>query len=929
MDRGPGAVPGTGVVVGRDDELSVVREFLGQAGGRASMLVAVGDPGSGKSTLLQVAAQEAARRGFRVLSCTGHEGEQELAFGALHQLLSPVLDYMEQLPAPQGKALSRAFGIDAAAQELPAQPERLLINLAVLNLLSLEAAVQPVLLVVDDLQWLDSCSQDALAFVARRAAEEPMAILAGARGASVPQRFLGGVERLEVTPLDESAAEALLAAQPQPPAGLLKSHILEHAAGNPLALVELTRALGSASGSLSSMPEGTMPLTERLEAIYAERLDGLPQATQRVLLFAAAADHSDMSAALLAASAVVPQGGTEAWLVAEEAGLVTLDSGRVAFRHPLVRSAVYGAAPFAARRDVHLKLAEALKEDPDRRAWHMAAATLIPDEQIAHALVETADRARRRGGYRVAAAALERAAALTPDASLQARRLVTAAELAMLAGEPWWVDTLASYALAVTDDPELSVRAALLAGWALTSSTRQKAALNHLFPLAAATVDTNPSVALSAISCATIIVYNTGDESHRREALRLLDRIAADVGGPEGQAWARAGCDPFRDREGHLARLRSAAAQEFQYEIFTTLGGCAWILDETALAVDILGNLMDHLQRVSTIGSNATVGQALALAQFDSGAWDAAWVSAEDARKVATANGLDMAGRAATYVSAALLALRGETASAGVLVEQAAAGIDASESRALEARTRMVRSFIASAEGEHVLAYHALRGLFSEGPEPRPLHYHASYYGIADLAAAAVRVGQEREARMVVRSAASALAGRMSPRVQLLLLRAQALLAAEGEKEGFYTAALEEPAGEQWPFERALTLLEYGEWLRRKRRTGDARTRLAQALTIFERLRARPFAARAGAELRACGVVLSSDGQQEDGLDKLTAQQLQIARLAAQGLTNRQIGERLLLSDRTVGFHLYQTYPKLGVSNRTQLRDALSRRLGS
>ncbi|GAA2459819.1 helix-turn-helix transcriptional regulator [Streptomyces glaucus] len=295
---------------------------------------------------------------------------------------------------------------------------------------------------------------------------------------------------------------------------------------------------------------------------------------------------------------------------------------------------------------------------------------------------------------------------------------------------------------------------------------------------------------------------------------------------------------------------------------------------------------------------------------------------------MAEENGLDMAGRAARYVSAALLALRGDTDGARELIDRAAAGTDPAESRALDARARTVRAAVAAADGNHPLQYELLRGLFSAGADPRPLHYHASYYGIADLAAAAVRVGRQEEAEAVVRAVERQLAGRMSARLALLVRRARALLAAEDAAGDHFRAALADPSGEQWPFERAITLLEHGEWLRRRRRTGEARAELAAALTVFEQLGVRPFAARATAELRACGVTPNGGEPGNRGIGQLTPQQLQIARLAATGLTNRQIGERLLLSARTVGFHLYQVFPKLGVTTRAQLRDALGRMEG-
>ncbi|MET8564547.1 LuxR family transcriptional regulator [Streptomyces flaveolus] len=936
MDQGSGGAPHTSRLVGRERELSLLHDFLTTVDGPGSLLLAVGDPGAGKSALLGAAAREAVRRGLRVLHCAGHESEHGLPFASLAQLLKPLLPAIDELPGPQRDALLCAFGVGGACggnarDSAGEQPERLLINLAVLTLLSHAASLEPVLLVVDDAQWLDSCTLDALGFLARRLEQEPVAILCSARTESVPEQ-LAGFGRLTVPPLAKQAAEQLLASQPDAPTGLLKSHILEHAAGNPLALVELARATAEAPSSVLTTASGTLPLTDRLEAVFVQRLAGLPEATRRALLFAAAADGPDMSAALLAASAWAtgPDGGVGAWLIAEDAGLVRLESGHVSFRHPLMRSAVYRTASFAERRRAHLALAANLASDPDRRAWHLAAATLAPNEAIARALEATADRARRRGGYRVAAAALERAAELTPDADTRSRRLIDAGALALRAGEPWWVEKLANAAQALTDDPALSTTAALQAGWALAATTRQKAALTHLLPLAAERVASAPDVALNAIAVGAIVVYNMGDECYRRQVLELLDAIPDGAGGMIQEGWARAGLDPFGDREGHMRRLASAlATPDIGYEAMTTLGGCAWVLDETATAIRVLSETVESLRRVITAGSNATVGQALALAQFESGAWEAAQASAQDAHRAAVENGLDMAGRAAMYVSAALLALRGETGAARDLIDRAVAGTDPAESRALEARARTVRAVVAAAEGDHERSYEYLRGLFTDGPDPEPLHYHASYYAIADLAAAGVTVGRAEDAAAVVASAERRLAGGASPRLALLLLRARALLAPEEKAEDCFAAAVGDPAGEQWPFERAVTLLEYGEWLRRRRRAQDARIPLSRALTVFEQLGALPMAIRTRAELRACGLVVPGEAEPSGGLANLTAQQLQIVRLAAKGLTNRQIAERLLLSDRTIGFHLYQAFPKLGVTSRAQLRDALTRLEGA
>ncbi|MFQ6147080.1 ATP-binding protein [Streptomyces seoulensis] len=944
MGRGPD--PRGERIVGRDAELARIGEFVAAAEDRDApiTLLVVGEAGSGKSTLLEAAAKEAAALGRRVLSCAGHEGERELVFAGLHQLLMPLLPEARELSGPQRDALLGAFGlVGAGGGGEQGRPDRLLINLAVLTLVAEAAYRQPVLIVVDDLQWLDASSLDAISFLARRTTGEPVTVLAGVRADYGGDPFGADSARLAVAPLTDAAAGHLLDAQPCPPRGRLRAQILRQAAGNPLALVELARATADSPELIHYEVPGVLPLTDRLEGVFAHRVAGLPQATRRALLFAAAADAPDTPAALLAASAFEgvpasggpmlprvpadgapagPDHGTNPWPAAEEAGLIRLADGHLTFRHPLMRSAVYRAAPFAARREAHLALAAALSGDPERRAWHMAAATLTPDERIAQALVDTADRARARGGYRVAAAALERAAELSPGPRARARRLLDASGLAVRAGEPYQVERLTARVVAATDDPALLTEAALRTGWALAATTRQKAALVHLLPLAGSLAATDPAAALDAVGHAAAVIHGTGDETYRHAALDLLARLPADVGEDATHAWARACCDPLGDRSGHLERLeRASATTGHGPDRLTLLGATAWLLDLAPAAVRLLTAVQDRLQRVTRAGSHAGLGQVLSLVLFETGAWDAASTAAEDARRVAAEHGLDMAGRTATCVSAALLALRGDTEPARRLADRAMAGVDPVESRALDVRVRTVRAAVAAVEGNHPLEYELLRGLFTQGPEPRPTHYHASCYGVGDLAAAALRVGKARECAAVVASVERWAGDRPSPRLAALVSRARALLAPENEAERYFREALAEPEGAQWPLERALVLLEFGEWLRRRRRTGEARQELTRALTVLERLGARPWADRATAELRACGVRVGGD--RAAGPDRLTAQQLQIARLAATGLTNRQIGERLLLSARTVGFHLYQVFPKLGVTTRAQLRDAL------
>ncbi|MFE5393080.1 AAA family ATPase [Streptomyces sp. NPDC056568] len=947
MTGGSGDGPAEGSIVGRTEELARLERMLSEPLG-ATPLIVVGEPGSGKSTLLEAVAASAGRRGWRVVGVRGEEGAAELAFAGLHRLLLPVRDGLAALPSRQRAALGDAWGLDADGTAVSGEPgavgdadepgagdeppEALLIPLAAWTLLSEAGRRRPLFLVVDDAQWLDAGSLDALAFLARRLADEPVALLAGARDGDVPPQLGGSFDRLPVRPLSDDAANRLLDRQAEPPAGRLRERVLRQAAGNPLALVELARSAaehaagsGSPFGAGAADPE-VLPLTERLERLFAARLAELPEATRRALLIVAAAGSSDLPTAPLLAAATTPDALPDPWSRAEQAGLVRLDSAGVRFRHPLVRSAVYQTASFADRRQAHLALAHALTGHPDRRAWHLAAATLTPDEEVAAGLVATADRARRRGGYHAAAMALERAAELSPLAEDQARRLVGAAETAMYAGRPRRVEALAAKAAAATDDPHLLAAASTFAGWALAVTPRHAACLDILLPLAESSAPTAPDRALAALSTAANVVYNAGDERSRGAALRIAKAAGPTAGTDAQRLWTSVACDPFAERQERVLLLgKAAAVPDRPLPDLVLLGGTAFVLDETDTAINLLGGALNHLRRTTTAGSNATVAQALASAQFDTGAWESADALAQEARHTAVEDGLEVAAASAGCVTALLRVARGDTETGRAVLRQALSGIDLSRSRGLASRARMILGTAAAVDGHFAVAYEQVRGLFTEGPRPRPLHYHLAHYGIADLATAAVRADRADDARRVLAVTEEALSGSASVRLAALLHRARAALADPAEAEPWYEAALADPAGEQWPFERARARLEYAQWLRRRRRTGDAARELVRALAVFERLGARPWADVAGAELRACGIAPPASEPRPAGAGELTGQQLRIVQLAAEGLTNREIGERMLLSPRTVGFHLYQAFPKLGVSGRGRLRGALDR----
>ncbi|MGW5256837.1 ATP-binding protein [Streptomyces sp. NPDC004012] len=905
-------------ILGRAAELSRLGALLGAVDGTGpQVLVLTGEPGAGKTTLVDWADEHGRARGLRTLRARGSEGETGLGLSGMHQLLHPLLPG-EGLPAEQREALDRAFGMAGAQGEV--HLDQLSLCISVLTLLSEAAARQPLFLLVDDVQWLDLGSVDVLAFLARRLEGKPVVMLLAAREEAVPARFDRDFPQVTVGPLSRAAAGLLLDAQPNPPRGRARTQILQQAAGNPLALIELPRALARGWTGAGQHGGPALPLTARLENLYAADLPGLPGPTRDALLLVAAAGTAQLADLLRAApsSDVV-----QALAPAERVGLVRVCDGQVLFRHPLVRSAVYQAASFSERRHAHLALASALAGDPDRRAWHLAAAATGRDAEVADALADSAERARARGGYATAAAALERAAELTPAPDLRARRLLRAAQAAMFAGHPQWVEEISGRFDNLTEDPGLRAEASLLGGWALGVTLRHEEALTLLLGVAEATSASAPDLALGALSTAATSVYNSGAPYYRAELRRISDLIG-EAGDPPALAWARAVIDPHHQRARMMGLLKNGLAAMSQESLgnLTALGGATWILDETEQAIRILGRTMDVLRRAGSAATNATVTQALALALFESGSWTAARSAADQAFWMATEAGADNVTVGACVLQATLRALQGEHAAARTQAMEAVRGVDLRRSLSLQVRHRHAMGMAAFAAGDHAEAYEQLRATFTRDFRPAPVHYHASVYYLGDLAAAAVRAGRTDDARTVVDAVEHSLGSDRSPRLAAVLHRSAALLSDAGDAEARFRAALADSAVDCWPFEKALTQLDFGEWLRRRRRSAEARPHLSAALECFERLDARPWTERTAAELRAAGAPTAATAASP--ASELTAQERQIAELAAQGLTNRDIAARLYLSPRTVGYHLHKIFPKLGIHTRAQIRDALS-----
>jgi DNA-binding CsgD family transcriptional regulator len=920
---GPGELPSqqSAPVIGREAALARLHELVDPAPQASRVLVVTGEAGMGKTVLLADAAERARSSGMRVLRVTGRESESKLAFAGLHQLLRPVLPAAALLPVRQERALLGALGL---AADLVA-PDPLLTGVAVLTLLSDLSERSPVLVVADDAHWLDRSSLDALAFAASRLDAELAVLLVGARGQVPPPGFERGFPELHLGPLRAADAGRLLDEQPEPPRGRARAQVLAQAEGNPMALIELAKVIAADPAASRRWAAEPLPLSDRLSAVITARFAALPERTREALLLAAVADGPDLSVNSLAAGP-----DARALAPAEREGLVTVGRTGLQFSHPLVRSAIYHSVPFAQRAAAHRQLAEALHDQPDRRAWHLATAALQPDEHVAWLLEATATQAEHRGGAVAAALAMERAAELSPDPGDQARRLVAAASAAVPTGQADWVQDLATRALAVTSDPGLRLRARHDAGWALAYSGRPSAALEALTSVAEEAARDLPALAWDALADAATVVYHSGALASCEAVCRVLGLLETQGSAGDGprvdagprRLWIGACTDPFGSRSELVRYLRQSSRSFLDEPALWRIGSAAWLLDESVLAITLLQDAMQRLQAPGQQGTSGPGLTALGWAYIDTGRWDEAQGAAAEAADLAEANQMKLVAASADLIAATVHAVRGDSGAARRHADRALAIADPAESGLVAARARRALGIAALADGSHLLAFTQLRQLFSD--EGTPVHNIFSFLGVADFAAAAVRADRRVEGHDVLEHALSRLDGTASPRLEQLIARARGILDAPDKAEAHFETALADPAGDQWPFERAQLRLDYAEWLRRRRRINDAKPVLTQVLATFQRLGARSWVQRADAELRACGVAVTGAPGEPDALWELTPQQRQIVRLASEGLTNREIGDRLFLSPRTVSSHLYRSYPKLGVADRHQLRDVIA-----
>ncbi|MFE3187526.1 helix-turn-helix transcriptional regulator [Nocardia sp. NPDC059240] len=856
-------------LVGRQAEQAELDRLLSAArAGTGGALVLVGEPGIGKTVLLRYAADRAT--GFRVLSCRGVPGETELAFAGLHEMLWPVIDRLDGLPGEQAVALRGALGLGAA------RGNRMLIGVAVLTLLSELAEQQPLLVVVDDLPLLDAPSRNCLTFVARRTAADPILMLfathpgaAGSAPGTLPTRIVAG--------LDEDSAKQLVAQDNPGLSPLRTRRLIDLTAGNPLALRELGR---TAVGSLGPAADPRLALGPRLRAAFDAELARLTAVQRTALLVAAAADGADAVVVQQAAQLV----GVSAvdWLAAEDSGLMRIADGRIVVRHPLIRAAAYEAATPDERRVAHAALAEVFAaRDPDRRAWHLAAAAEQPDEEIAAMLDAVAERAWARGGSTSAAQTLRRAAGLSPDAGAAAVRLSRAARAAWDSGD---VETARELLSAADGRADAGVVAAAGGGLAGLLELGQG----------------NPARAQQVL---------------RADAERVDPRFRREIQHAELRAeWATGASLTDRQNDELAARDRDSGA-ELPPWLLPMLDMVLALGTEThALQLFTSG-----IERMRADGPISWLGYTLgqrAILNFVLGRWDDATTDAAEALRLAP----DFTGRKTVADSQVALgfiaAMRGEETIATEYTAQTLAFSQPRHYLPVTAMAQWCRALSELTAERPDRAYELLDRIATPGDSAH--HPTLAVLSAADAIEAAVRSGRADRAQRhltllrdhVERTGAAWAAA------DLACGRAQS---ASGTVAGNHFAEALDLVPVSRPLATARIRLLYGEWLRRARRRKDAQEQLRSAQRIFEQVDAGPWAARAARELAMTGERPTGEPVGGTPAAPLTAQELQVAKMAATGLTNREIAARLLISPRTVGHHLSNVFPKLGLARREEL----------
>jgi DNA-binding NarL/FixJ family response regulator len=892
--------------MGRARELGVLQGFIDAVATDGGSLLVVGEAGVGKTSLLDAAAAHAAELGTRVLRASGVEFEAEVSFAGLHQLVAPLAAEMAALP-PLSR---RTIGVAVGLVEGPA-PDRLALANALLALLSEAAGRDAVLVVVDDLQWLDLASATLFGILSRRLSGPGVGLLGVVRTGEGGVFQTAGLAEIIVGPLGDEAAAALVAeAFPDLPPRAARQVIAE-AQGNPLALIELPAHAGSPSAEPSL---GRTPVGRRLQLTFARRIDALSAGTRAQLLLAALDGTGELFPAASAA-------GLEP---AERARLIRVHpvTRGIRFRHPLARSAVVHLSTEEERRDAHRQLADRHPAGSERRAWHLAEAASAPDEQIAQLLEQAALKTKGRGDPVGAIRLLLRAAELSPQPDDSHRRAMFATYL----GADVTGDLTDPRALVAEHGGDgHTVAAAVAAASYMVNSGGDIDTIHRL--LLGALRNVGRSIAAwDAPLSETVYVLQANCSFGSRADLvddywAALDRLGLrppDILDLLGNTFL----EPARRAGPFLAALDEAIAdigEQADHAHAARLGIAALYVDRMAGCRSALWRVVEHGRGG---GAVAAAIKAFALLGFDgvlSGDWDGVLKLTNEGLAVTTRHHYRLLGSFLRYDRAMVAAARGDRETVRRIADDLVAWAAPNRINFVLQLAAHAKAVDALSHGEFETAYRHAIEICSPGTVPA--HKPAALWVLLDLVESAVRAGRTAEASAHVADIHRSGVADLSPRLAMVAAGATGMIAPAASFREAFDTALAAPGTSRWPFAQARIRLAYAERLRREKSPSEARHQLADALDTFERLGAAPWAARARAELRASGAPATHPAPGPTA--PLTPQEREIAALAAAGLTNKQIGERLYLSPRTVSSHLYHLFPKLGISSRAALRDAL------
>jgi DNA-binding CsgD family transcriptional regulator len=907
---------------GRGNELELFRDFLARAAAGGDALLVLGEAGVGKTALLRAAEGMVEEAGGRFLTAAGVESEADVTFAGLNEALFSLHERIVEIADPYREALTVALGFGDG----PA-PDRLRVASATLTLLIQAGGTGPLLLTIDDLQWLDRSSAVVLSMVARRLRGTRVAMIGASRTGEESFFERAGLATIELGPIDDTAAAQLLNAHFPELAPAARKRLLAEAEGNPLALLELPAALNDRQRTaLASLP-AVLPMPRRLHRLFQSRVASLPKRSQQLLLLLALDATGDIRL-------LQPDGDSAPTLddlaPAEIAGLVSIDATarRVTFRNQMIRSAVVESSTRVERREAHRKLAELWMDEPERQVWHLAEAAVHADEHVAARLEQASERVLRRGDAVGAVTALIRAAGLSSNAAERARRTALAAYIgAEVAGQLHDASRLLADAQLMDPGLGSSLQAATTAALLLVNTEGDVETAHQLLAGAIASYradDGNLSALLAALNTLMMICHQSGRPAFWTAFDRELDKLGGRA--PTVlRISARTLSDPARQALPVLTELDTIVSEigrEADPSQIMRTAVASFYVDRLTECRDALARLVRESPERGTEGLAVGALCALGFESFLSGEWDAAAQKGRQAIELFRDLGFRRMGGTwpARYVLLLVAAGRGDQEIVRSVADEMAQWAAPRGLRAVQWYASHGLTLAALGNGDFEAAYRHASAISPAGTFPS--HVYFALLVPMDLVEAAVRTGRDKEAAAHVQAMHELNVGALSSRLALLVAGSAAIADPCDTALDRFAAALALPEASRWPFERARIELAWGERLRRGRAMTEARSHLAAALDVFERLGAKPWTDRAASELRATGQTRTR--RPASNGNTLTPQEFEIATLAAGGLTNKEIGERLFLSPKTVAAHLYRAFPKLGVGSRGALRDALS-----